>query len=112
MVDDGLSGGVDPRHPPHTDEHVVDEVHWYKVCYPKLAVSADSQHSLSNLCKVRREDMERRRGEKKGGRREEERGERHGEEERGEEGGGEGGRRGEEGRRGKEGRREEEEGEE
>ena len=61
-----MGGRVYPRHPPHTDEHVVDEVYWYKVCYPKLAVSADSQHSFSNLCKVRREDMERRRGEKKG----------------------------------------------
>ena len=67
VVDDGLGGGVDTCHPPHTNEHVVDEVHWYKVCYPKLAVSADSQHSLPNLCKVRRGDMGRRRGGKKWG---------------------------------------------
>ena len=74
MVDNGLGGGVYPRQPPHTDEHVVDEVHWYKVCNPKLAVSADSQHSLPNLCEMRRDGEGgwgggRRRGEE-GGRRE------------------------------------------
>ena len=100
MVDDGLGGRIYPRHPPHTDEHVVDEVHWNKVCYPKLAVSADPQHSLSNLCKVRRKTWRgvegRRRGEEERGeegrRRGRKKGREEGERREEEKGGGEGGR--------------------
>ena len=49
MVDDGLRGGVDSCHPPHTDEHVVDKVHWNNVCYTKFTTPHDPQHPLPSL---------------------------------------------------------------
>ena len=49
MVDDGLGGGVDPGNPPHTDDHVVDEIHGDNVCLPVLTAPYDPQHTLPTL---------------------------------------------------------------
>ena len=72
-------GGIYPCHPPHTDEHVVDEVHWNNVCYTKFTAPHDPQHPLPSLGRERggKEGERGRRGwggERKGEERREERG--------------------------------------